>query len=298
MNLKDGLAGRFSRLSGAQKSWIGLAVLLAGAALLLLFIHLLRMRLFEENPRFTLREIVISPPEGYVSTYWNAVRNRKMREAELAEELSLRPEKTNIFSLNMKALRKKLLAAHPEIEHLVIRKRIPDQLVFQIRERFPVADIGSAPKSVDPRQIPRYLDETGHVFSAEYSLCLNPPRIIDLAGRKELQNLRPGDTVNSDDIRLALDFLRLVRSGYPALIIRKIAFAAMDNSIHCTIGYQGHDFTVILPISMSREKLRNDIPGRLIPALKQQFRKKDFSSLIDLCYEGQAVIRPTSGTRH
>lgn len=296
-HFKEGLTERFSSLSGAQKSWIGLAIILVGAALFLLFVHLLRVRLFEENPRFLLREIVIDPPDGYASTYWNAVRNREERKKELRAVLSLHPDRTNLFQLDLKELREILLREHPEIEKVIIRKCLPDRLVFRIHERLPVASIGRAPKKIDSSQTLRYLDETGRVFSAGHSQGISLPRVIDMAGRKEIRDLRPGDTARSDDLKLTLELLRMIRSGYPALTVREIVLVPLDNSIQCSISYRREVFTVILPFPMNREKLRNDIPARLIPALKQQFRKRDFQSFIDLSFEGQTVIRPPAGPR-
>lgn len=49
---------------------------------------------------------------------------------------------------------------------------------------------------------------------------------------------------------------------------------------------------MILPYPVQMERLRTDIMGRLLPVLKEQYGKRDFSSIIDLRFDKQAVIRP------
>lgn len=284
-------------LTPVQKIWIGLAVLF------LLFVvcagcgFLLKARLFENNPRFILKRIEIQPPDGYTVSYWNSEINREKREKQLAEELGLDSGTVNLFAVNPATLRKRLLAEHSEIADAVVRRVIPDTISFTITERIPIADIG---RRVSEKQQPvmqvgptRYLDENGIVISSEYTQKLALPRIIDLSDR-EVGRLQPGDTVQSGGVRLALDFIRLVGTSpdFQDIVVKTIALVSFNNSIQCTFKYFDGEFTAILPYPIQPERLRADVMGRLIPVLKEQYRKRDFSSIIDLRFKDQAVIRP------
>ncbi len=279
-------------LSGAQKLWIGIAVIALLLILLCAGLWLLKIKLFEENDHFVMREIILSRPDGLNNTYWNSEQNREKRIGDLEKELQIQPGITNLFALDLSELRKILLQNHPEIGRVNIRRQLPDQLLFEIYERLPAANIG--PRRGAPVLEDRYIDEEGFVFSSAFCEKTKLPQIIDM-NDQETGLVRPGEgPLKTDGIRLALDFIGLVNRSYPELRISSITLVASVHRVQCAIRYRSREYTVLLPYPMSAEKLRNDIMGRLMPVLTLQHRNNDPRSIIDLQYQDQAVVKPRS----
>jgi len=283
-------------LSPMQKIWIGLAIVLVFLFLLVIGGILVKARMFERNPRFTLKNIEIRPPDGYVTSYWNSEFNREKRKKELAKELQLESGTMNVFAVELGVLRKRLMDEHSEISDVIVRRELPDTLSFTITERVPLADIGRGIPNKNGASLQagnRYLDGNGMVIDAAHCQKLTLPKIIDLSER-EIGKLRPGDQVSSDGIRLALDFIQLINTDtmFKDIEVKTIALVTFNNSIQCVLMYKNADFTVILPYPVQKDKIRSDIMGRLVPVLKEQYRRHDFKSMIDLRYDKQAVIRP------
>lgn len=287
-------------LSILQKTWIGLVlvlVLFAGAVLLLI---LLKSALLEKNDQFILRKIIISPPDGeYNATYWTSEKNREKRCREIADAFSLREGETNLFAdrADPAKLKKQFEEAHPEIEKVKVRRILPDRLEFQIFERCPVADIGAVKgKTGQPvlRMNTRYLDRDGVVLDSANCQQLTLPRIIDMSDG-EITRLQPGKIV-SGRVLDALAFINhLNASSDPKcsqITIRDLAVVEMDNAIICDLTYRnsGKSFTVLLPVSLDSERIR-DVIERLLPALDRQYRNGDFTKKIDLRFENRSIIR-------
>lgn len=295
--LKEKITGN---LSGAQKLCIGLAVVLLLLALCIIGGYLLKARLFEKNPRFTLKQIEIVPPEGYVLSYWNSEFNREKRCRELASELRIDVGNVNLFELDPGKLRTKMLKEHSEIEKLSIRRVLPDRLEFTIYERVPIANIGpckadpSAPASLQlGKRVPRYLDDTGTVISADRCQQITLPMVIDMTD-KEIGGLKPGDVVRSAPVRLALDLIKLVTTdpAYKDIVIRTILLVSFEKSIQCNITFRDkeHEYIVILPYPVSYEKLRTDVMGRLLPVLREKYSRRESNLKIDMRFEKQVVV--------
>ncbi len=280
--------------SGAQKLWIGIAAVSLAAVAAGIALWWLKTEFFENNERFTLREVHISRPDGFNRTYWTAEKHHGKRVLELEEILQFQIGVSNLFALDLAQMRKQLLAAHPEISRAVIRRGLPDQLHFEIYERLPVASIGyGADTNTAAERFNRYVDEEGAVFSSAYCEPVQLPAIIEMTGEKTETGMAvPGDTVTAESMRLAIDFICLLNRAYPELAPRTVVLVEKQHLIQTEIRYRNNYYTVILPYPVTGDKLRNDLMGRLIPALKAQHRKNDSRSFIDLRYENQAVVRP------
>ncbi len=290
MNLKSSTARRFS---GAQKLWIGIAavsLLLIAAGIAFWW---LKTEFFENNPHFTLKKILISRPDGVSRTYWNAEQHREQRIRDLQDELPLEIGVSNLFALDLAQLKTQFLSRHAEVSRVVIRRILPDQLLFEIYERLPVANIGpGVPTNVSRAEpVDRYVDEEGYVFLSSHCEQVLLPRIVDMSdietGRLEL-----GAKITTGGVKQALAFIKLVNRAYPEIRIQKITLVANQYFTQVTLRYRNHDYIVNLPYPVSEEKLQNDVMGRLIPTLRLQHQKQDFQSIIDLRYENQAVAIP------
>lgn len=283
------LTGIKDRLSNAQKLWIGLAVVFLLLLALSFLLYFLKAQLFEENNHFTLKELRICRPDGFSQSFWNGEKNREKRLRELRIELSILEGSTNLFTLEPARIREQLLKNHPEIRRVNVRRILPDQLEFEIYERLPIVNIG--PEIGSTVRIDRYLDEEGYVISSDRCEPVVLPRVIDMSDR-EVGKAKCGDMIRTDGIKLTLSFVGLIARSYPQLNVRVIKLDTLQSCIQSEVQYAGNIYTVLLPYPVSEDKLQNDIMGRLLPALKQQHLRRDFTSFIDLRFENQTVVRP------
>ncbi len=88
----------------------------------------IRRSLLTENPRFTLREIDIA---GLVTI----PRDRLLRETGISPG-------RNLMALDLAAIRRRLQEI-PNVAEATVRREMPDRLLISVRERLPVARIGT-----------------------------------------------------------------------------------------------------------------------------------------------------------
>lgn len=173
----------------------------------------------------------------------------------------------------------KLRAEIPELESIFIWRSLPDKLVFELRERKPVANLGTQYYIDDDGIV---LDKTSCYGSALFvlpALSCNP----SLArGSDDSSPFKRGETLSSSAIRTALTFIRLAQNDYWDIDLSVISI--FRDSIQRYLYYKGDPrrFTVILPAQLSEKQLRDDIFGRLIPKLDEACRNNEAERSLDL----------------
>jgi cell division septal protein FtsQ len=85
--------------------------------------------LFWENPRYTIRKLVVHV-EGQVIT-----------PDHIRDYTGLR-EGTNLFAVNLGGMRANFLAKTPIAKSIVIHRRLPDTVLVNVVERIPIARLG------------------------------------------------------------------------------------------------------------------------------------------------------------
>jgi len=177
------LAGRLlARLMAPTLAALVLAAVVAGIG------WGLHRSLLRANPFFTLRDIDVQT-EGQGLTAAAIL--------DILAEMGYRPDKTNIFEIDVRAIRERLEKA-AVVETAWAHRVLPDRLVVGFAQRFPVARLRT--------RIPRFIDRSGHVllpWEAEgFSL------LPDIVGVREPESLRPGQKIQDEVLLGALEFLR------------------------------------------------------------------------------------------
>jgi hypothetical protein len=192
-----------------------LYLFLAGAALLLgagavWGVLTLRRVLFTENPVYRLA----ARPE---------IRNRsgQLTDEEILRGLGLsdhdREKGVNLYALDLAALRKGFLAAHPGVSDLTLERFPPDRLVVSLGERSAYARIGSSKFAVD---------DAGQIFVMPRPMEATADTLPVIRSER-LADLRDGGVLPSQD-RVALDVLRVARHFTPPLCFRIVAIDLTD----------------------------------------------------------------------
>ena len=147
-----------------------------------------------ENPEYRLKEVEITNEGG------------SMLREQIVEAAGVR-EGVNIFTVNISKMRESLLQV-PQVETAEVQRVLPDKIVIVITERQPVAWVAtkrdedaSAPGSsllIDARGV---LIQCKNQLPAYFHL----PVIYGV----QMAGLEPGETVQSPEIKAALDLIRL-----------------------------------------------------------------------------------------
>ncbi|OGV48552.1 MAG: hypothetical protein A2X49_15315 [Lentisphaerae bacterium GWF2_52_8] len=259
------------------KVLVGLLIVLLSGTLLLGILLGGWCWLFSKNEHFTLKHIQV---QG--SGWW------KGRDAEIVKVLSLRPGETNLFSLDLAALRKEL-SAEPSIESVTMERLMPDTLIVRITERIPRAFLNS-------RNSGLLLDSSGMVLAKDS--CLNIDRnlpVIVLGARAshiidpktgKPPELKPG--MQLPELKPALELLLLSLTDFTDLKISGITFKTQDELFFLVYFKEraGDVYKVYVPVTGLRNRL-----DKLIAALIDIKRRHSPAREIDLRYEGSVVLR-------
>lgn len=270
-----------SKLNRTAKFWIGLlGILILGTASAVLP-WLAKIYLFEKNSRFVLQELLIDSAAGY----WNCSNEleRIAKSDLLCSRLGLEYGTTNLFTIDLKKLRQQIIYNLPEVEKVSVRRILPDQLLVSITERIPRAELGKN----------RLIDEYGVILDRAYCADFSED-LPKLSFSQPLKNLKPGTVVENPTVSLVLEFIKMVSIDYPIIQLKKI-FVANNDYIQCELIYK-HDsaspFMIVLDANTSIQKLYDEIPERLIPALEHGLRDPSVSRRLRLNFEGMIVVDP------
>lgn len=264
---------------------LALCLIFAGIVLAVAAFWFSMRWLFYENPRLTLREVQLECTSGYWAGKTEQERNAKARE--FARRAGLEPGKTNLFSVNLRNLRESILRDQPEIEHVSIWRKLPDLLVFKIQNRVPRAVAGSG----------YLLDDEGVALRSAYYAKDGRAGLPLVYSENLLRELTSEGKTTEPEIMDALNFIRMVATSedfrVSRISIRKVIVIRNSDAkyLQCELVYGERQnlFRVILPAGVSGERPRR-IAERLIPVLDDALRSPSPPGMIDLRFEGSAVV--------
>ena len=255
-----------------KKSWIiwfAIAIILLLLAGAVLFVWKVSVNMFAGNPRFTLTEVRIN---GNRNGFWTDKKD------QITSMLQLRPGLTNLFSLDPRTMRAKLLR-EPSIANASVTRILPDTLEIGIVERIPIALINS-PRARYVTDAECVLMQKGRCMDISYSL----PIII---GLRNEQNFVPG--MKAGALKGAVELIELTRTKWPEIRVASVSIARRETLI-CAVRYRnriGTDelYRVVMPDTGIETSLK-----RLLQVLEHILETRNRSRDINLFYKGQAVL--------
>ena len=276
-------------LSKKAKFWIGLCLAVCISLITVVLLWFAFLVLFPNNPRLVVNSIRLAGNSGY----WSPADpdERQARMDRILSILRIRPGETPMFSgkeeYDLAAMASKLRTEIPELERADIRRVLPDQLIFELHERIPVANLGTG----------FYIDESATVLdkSAYYDVSGSLPSLSckpsAVRASKEADPFRRGEVLSDSSIRTVLDFIRLTRLEFTD-VHPKFIYISPD-FIQCDLLYRNDPgaFTVLIPLRVREEQLRDDIFGRLLPKLESTIRNHEDERSLDLRFKDRIIAK-------
>ncbi len=254
---------------------IAILLLLSGGALL---IWLLTTEMVTANPRFTLRHVLV---KSHDRGFWKGQKNL------ICEIFRIREGTTNLFSLDPKELRKRLLTREPSVESVQVIRKLPDTLYVDIVERTPVALVNSQKSTqvVDSKAILMNRDRCMNI-SASLPIIFGLPNAASYPPGSAIQKFGP-----------AVKLINLTRINYPDLRIGAINVSHRGQLI-CAVYYrEGKDiYRVVMPDQNLQRSLQV-----LNTTLEKMFKSHNPRRNINLLFKGQVIItssRIPGGNNH
>jgi len=248
--------------------------------------------LFPNNPRLVVNSVRLAGNSGY----WSPADpdERQERMDRILAILHIHPGRTPMFSgvkeYDLAEMTAKLRREIPELERADVWRVLPDQLIFELHERIPVANLGAD----------YYIDDAGTVLdkSACYDFSASLPRISckpsAVRSSGDDTPFKRGEVLSESSIRTALGFIRLVRLEFTDVHLESIYFT--QDSLQCRLLYKNgaRVYTVLIPLRVREDQLRDDIFGRLIPRLESSLRNREEEDILDLRFKDRIIAKKSS----
>lgn len=280
-------------LSKKAKFRIGLSLAVCIPVIAGVLLWLAYRALFPNNPRLIVNSIRLAGNSGY----WSPADpdERQERMDRILAILHIRPGVTPMFSgkeeYDLACMAAKLRTKIPELERADIWRVLPDQMIFELHERIPVANLGTN----------YYIDDSATVLdkSAYYDISASLPSIsckpaaVRTSG--DASPFQHGEALANSSIRTVLDFLRLARLEFTD-VHPKYIYISQD-FIQCDLLYKNDPgiFTILLPLRVREEQLRDDIFGqRLLPQLESAIRNHEDERSLDLRFKDRVIAKKRS----
>ena len=284
-------------LSKKAKFWIGLSLAVCIPVIAGVLMWLAYRALFPNNPRLVVNSIRLAGNSGY----WSPADpdERQARMDRILAILRIRPGSTPMFSgkeeYDLAVMAAKLRTEIPELERADIRRVLPDQLIFELHERIPVANLGTN----------YYIDDSATVLdkSAYYDVSGSLPSLSckpsAVRASGDADPFKRGEVLSDSCIRTILDFLRLTRLEFTDVHPKYIYVAHSASSptsadfIQCDLLYKNDPdaFTILIPLRVREEQLRDDIFGRLLPKLESTIRNHEDERSLDLRFKDRIIAK-------
>jgi hypothetical protein len=221
--------------------------------------------LFSKNKHFTLKKIIING-----SASWKA------REKQILEYGGIRKNETNLFNIDIRALRKRIDAL-PSVERSSVSRKLPSTLIINISERIPRAAFNNTGKRW-------YADDNGVVFSASsYGEIRQDIPII--VGFSALNELNEGDLV--EEFKFPATIVSTANKFYPDFIVLRLDIREKKIVIAKICRTEGSKiYTVVFPKKKIKEKF-----AAFKWALRKSIEENTGKMTFDLRFDGQVVTR-------
>ena len=279
-------------LSKKAKFWIGLSLAVCIPVIAGVLLWLAYRALFPNNPRLVMNSIRLAGNSGYWSPADPDERQERMNR--IISILRIQPGATPMFSgkeeYDLAVMAAKLRTEIPELERADVRRVLPDQLIFELHERIPVANLGANFYIDDSAAV---LDKSAYYdFSASLPAISCKPSAVRASG--DAMPFRRGEVLADSSIRTVLDFLRLARLEFTD-VHPKYIYIAQD-FIQCDLLYKNDPglFSILIPLRVREEQLRDDIFGRLLPKLESTIRNHEDERSLDLRFKDRIIAKKRS----
>lgn len=244
-------------------------------------------KMFSDNPRFKIRNIIVKS-----SGYWNN------RSAEVMEILHLKKSYTNLFSLNLSELRRKLEDRKGEgIAFAEVSRELPDTLKIEIVERIPQAVLYNKKSGM-------VVDKNGVIMESKcFKDVIDSLPVITgfkLNEKKDSSNSY-GRTLTN--VKPALIFISILNENYSDMEIRVVNLYLPNKLLVFMAGPGGRIIKVTLPFSYSTDAPPSDTElaesSRIIRTKLDELRellkylkwKNTSFTEINMIYKDQAVVK-------
>ena len=274
-------------LSRKTKFWIGLSLAVIIPIIAGVLMWLAYRALFPNNSRLVVKSVRLAGNSGY----WSPANpeDRQDRMDRILAILRIHPGRTPMFSgekeYDLAAMTAKLRAEIPELERAEIRRVLPDQLIFELHERIPVANLGPNFYIDDSAMV---LDKSAYIdISASLPTLSCKPSAVRMSG--DASPFKRGEVLADSSIRTVLDFIRLTRLEYTDIRIKYIYIAA--DFIQFDLFYKNDPgaFTVLIPLRVREEVLRDDIFKHLLSKLESSVRNHETDRSLDFRFRDQII---------
>ena len=268
---------------------IGTFLFAVGALTVLIY-----LKMFDENPHFTLREVQVKSPG-----YWNG------RDDEITRILGIRKGFNNLFEMDVIKLKKDLLDKKEySIENVEISEKLPDTILFQVHERIPRALLYNRKSNL-------LID--GNCVLINKTYCVNINSDIPIITGFKIQGVRFSQGMGKEKIpygkvlfqlRPAVTLISLINTDYPEFNIKLInIYNANELTVFMTGPHNKRVIRVLLPFKYSKDVPLSDVEfNRQVARLKMKLAelKKLYLFLrwkrkpvreINMLYKGQAVVK-------
>lgn len=149
--------------------------------------------LFASNPQFTIHQIKISS-DGGLPTEW------LQRQADVNYG-------DNLFAVKPEDIQRELRRV-PKVQSVSVQRKLPDQLIVDVKERFAVAQISYKANNRYPQTIDRF-----GVVMAPAGNADKLPLIYGVSDFEDQRNMRPGTNIRASALHSALDVINLCNTS-------------------------------------------------------------------------------------
>ncbi|MBO4647849.1 MAG: FtsQ-type POTRA domain-containing protein [Lentisphaeria bacterium] len=242
---------------------IALVIALAGSGVL---IWLLANEMFLANPRFVLKHVRVT---GHQKGFWTDKKDL------VCSILRIRENETNLFSIDLGEMRKRLLERESSIRSVRVRRELPDTLDVDITERIPVAQVKDSQLVVDEQTI-----------LMQRSRCMKfDPKLPIIVGPPEVSTYPSGSKI--PQFKAAVDLIELTKTTYPDIRIGAVK-VTRPKQLVCAVYYKNERDPY--PVTMPDSDLSRNLQ-KLTVALEEIRHNHSPKSNIDLQFKDQAVIK-------
>ncbi len=247
--------------------WLALTLLLAILAVIGAIVFFAERLLFSRNERFLLRRIEVRSEQG---GYWNG------RDDRVAELLQLRPGRDNLWEMDLRKIRERLLR-HPSIRTCTMKRVLPETLSVSIVERLPRAALGN------PGSPYLLSDDLVVLPRAETMKVAGDLPVLTGFG----PNFRTYPGALCPQAEAAMDLLMEILRNYPDLAAVHLDISSRDK-LKTTLRYRNrYLYQVTFPTEGRFDYLLGVVQSAIIGLL----RNGDERHVLDVSFNGQIVIR-------
>ena len=273
------------KISRRVKIIIGIFITLSFAALIVLAFWSAWSNMFRQNDRFTLTRFTVTSADG--KGWWHGKEEAVLCHLSEPDDgpgdsISISVGSTNLFSLDLEKIRLKLERV-PEVESVKVRRILPNTLSVNITERTPAAVLGK-------RGAFLLVDQEGIVIRR--SRCLKITGMLPVIYGYRSAIPAPGAVF--EELKPALEFVRLSRTSYGELKIVQINVAARDFLV-MRLYYRedpGDYYDTWVPLE--NPELGMD---RIVTSIHEIKKLGVNRKNIDLRFEKQTILRAPAGSR-